>query len=114
MKAWAGDRLAPNRVGRTQLVNSAGSKSPGSVLPASKRRCFNTHSSMSKFETETRRLDVLQLGQLSGDGLDPLLPVPQSGCRERCYIYKTWEAPLKARPRPLWGLRYGCGDRFRL
>src|SRR4029434_8850741 len=31
----------------------------------------------------------------------PLLSVPPSGCRERCYIYKTWEAPL-------------CGDRFRL
>ena len=72
MKAWAGDRLAPNRVGRTQLVNSAGNKIPGSVLPANKRRCFNTHSSMSKFETETRRLDVLQLGQLNGGRPLPL------------------------------------------
>ena len=76
MKAWAGDRLTPNRVGRTQLVNSAGSKIPGSVLPANKRRCFNTHSSMSKSETETRRLDVLQLGRLNGDGSDPFAPSP--------------------------------------
>ncbi len=76
MKAWAGDRLTPNRVGRTQLVKSAGSKIPGSVLPANKRRCFNTHSSMSKFETETRRLDVLQLGRLTGDGSDPFTPRP--------------------------------------
>ena len=79
MKAWAGDRLTPNRVGRTQLVNSAGSKIPGSVLLASKRRCFNTHSSMSKFETETRRLDALQLGRLNGDGSDPFTPRPSIG-----------------------------------
>src|SRR4029453_14701429 len=76
MKAWGGDRLTPNRVGRTQLVNSAGSKIPGSVLPAKKRRCFNTHSSMSKSEAETRRLDVLQLGRLNGNGSDPFAPSP--------------------------------------